>query len=87
MKTLKDLKFSANNFLSKKDKLNILAYINLYEPALTSGDFLIGREVKLYRDKTLLIIHIIGAGMFKISKTVDKGKNYLYTCTVNFRVI
>jgi len=85
MATIKDVKFSSENFFSKNDKTAIVEFINNNDE-LFSGNHMVGTKSVIYHHKTRLEILVHSTGALSISKAVDRGSSYQYSCYANFLV-
>ena len=85
MKTIKEIKFSPDNFFTKSDKIAIVEFINSNN-RLFVGNHNVGQKKSIFHHRTNLQIHVIGAGMLSVKKYVDKGISYQYSCYANFLI-
>lgn len=83
--SIKDVRFSSENFFSKNDKIAIVEFIN-GNAGLFSGNHMVGNKSVIYHHKTRLEILVYSTGALSISKAVDGGFSYQYNCYANFLV-
>ena len=83
--SIKDVRFSSENLLSKNDKIAIVEFINS-NADLFSGDHMVGNKTVIYHHKTRLEVLVHSVGALSISKAVDGGFSYQYNCYANFLV-